>query len=370
MRQLNFKISPLINKDNCIRLMLCTLSMFLLLGCRGESPSAGDENLRLVQTETLQLTPEEPLTLGNIMRVTPVSPGSGRFLVKNLNNSYVNVFGRDGSHLYRFGEPGRGPEEIDRIVSSGFDDANNVVIYDVGQDLLKFFDAQGEFMRAEDAFTSKGIWLREHLFHFTGDGWIIPMELAEARGWDQKESVAVFNEDFSRHETGGRWDAFYKDSENIFQHPLIAHSRESGHTWVVHRTSPGIRILDEALEEQHQLSHSSPNFIEVQQDILMSYSRQEREQALSEISLVMQPYLTERYFLFYFINPSEEAYEMQDSINIGMFVAVYDREDYSYVGELSLPALLTGVIDNKLMLLLNDDPDALTIGLFEIEAAE
>jgi hypothetical protein len=102
----------------------------------------------------------------------------------------------------------------------------------------------------------------------------------------------------------------------------------------------------------------------------MNYSRQEREQALSEISLVMQPYLTERYFLFHFINPSKEAYETQDSINIGTFVAVYDREDYSYVGELSLPALLTGVIDNKLMLLLNDDPDALTIGLYEITRDE
>lgn len=364
--RLNFKISPLINKDPCIRLLLCSLSVLLLLGCRGESPSAGDENLRLAQTETLQLTPEEPLTLGNIMRVTPVSPDSSRFLVKNLNNSYVNVFGRDGSHLYRFGEPGRGPEEIDRIVSSGFDDANNVVIYDVGQDLLKFFDAQGEFIRAEDAFTSKGIWLREHLFHFMGDGWIIPMELAEARSWEQRESVAVFNEDFSHYETGGSWDPFYKDSESIFQHPLIAHSRESGHTWVVQRTSPGIRILDESLKELHRLSHRSPNFIEARQDIPMSYSRQEREQILSEISLVMQPYLTERYFLFYFINPSKEAYEMKDSINVGMFVAVYDREDYSYMGELSLPVLLTGVIDNKLMLLLNDDPDALTIGLYEI----
>ncbi len=341
----------------------------MILSC--ESDKKHESNtLSLVKSEALNLIPDDPLTLGNNMRVTPVAVDSDRFLVKNLNNSYVNVFRRDGTFLYSFGESGRGPDEIERIFTSGFDDEYNVVIWDAGQNLLKYFDSHGTFLEAKETFTPQEVWLREHLFHYIGDGWIAPIEIPEARSWGDRESVALFNKDFSSHETGGGWDPFYEHSESIFQHPLLTYDPDTKNTWLVYRTSPSIRVLDESLDEIQIMTHSSANFKKAEEDILIPASRQDRHLALSEISLIMQPYTTDSYFLFYFMNQTQESFQTMESDGVGFFVAVYDRENYSYLGELPIPGALTGVIDNKLMILLNDDPDDLTIGLYEVQAKD
>ncbi|MCH8557126.1 MAG: 6-bladed beta-propeller [Balneolia bacterium] len=343
------------------------LLFFIIIGCSKEQVSHNEVTLVLEKVDVLTIEPKNPLTLGRIMGITPVAPDQSRFLVKNHNNSIVNVFARDGEHLYQFGEPGRGPEELERIFMSGFDDELNVLIWDAGQDLLKFFDSNGDFIQADEAFISRGIWSREHLLHFTESGWILPMETPGAQLWDDRESVALFNEDFSEQTTAGGWDPFYKESSTILQHPLLTFDRETNYIWVVHRTSPSIRILDTSFNKVQRLSHASSNFSRADQDILMEFGIQERQQALSNISLVMQPYLTDDYFIFYFVNQTEEVFQTLDSDDAGIFAAVYDKHSFDYVGEITLPGMLTGVIDSKLMVLLNDDPDDFTIGLYEID---
>ena len=351
------------------RTAICLVLIFIL-GCSQKSEQKVEYDLEFELSEVLVLEPQNPMTLGRSMGITPVAPDQSRFLVKNHNNSYVNVFSRDGDHLHHFGEPGRGPEEIDRIFMSGFDDELNVLIWDAGQDLLKFFDSNGDFIRADEAFISRGIWSRENLLHFTGSGWILPVEIPGAQAWDDRESVALFNDDFSEQTIGGGWDPFYKESATILQHPLITYDRESNHTWIVHRTSPSIRVIDHSLNEVHKISHHSPNFLQADQDILMEFSVEERQQALSRTSLLMQPYLTDRYFIHYFINQTEEVFQTLDSSDAGLFVAVYDRFTYEYLGEIEIPGVLTGVIDNQLMVLLDEDPDNFTIGLYEIQAED
>lgn len=81
----------------------------------------------------------------------------------------------------------------------------------------------------------------------------------------------------------------------------------------------------------------------------------------------MQPFLTDDFFLFYFMNQNEIFRESLDYSDLEQYIGVYSLEGRHYHGEIELPHQFKGVLNNQLMIIRDDDPDHFIIGLYEIE---
>src|SRR5690625_7184568 len=75
----------------------------------------------------------------------------------------------------------------------------------------------------------------------------------------------------------------------------------------------------------------------------------------------------EHYVITSFFNNTTEFIETRDSLTRNYFLAVYDRETYSYIGGLPVEGTIAGTTrQGYLIEIIDDNPDTLTIRFLDI----
>lgn len=345
------------------------LIIALLYGCKQDQESTSYETSTvptLILKKDFQLTGYPTNVITRTKDVFHVFPDQSAFIVTNFDNIFFSVIDSSGAYINHFGQEGRGPTELLTVARVGFDQDQNIFVYDGNQDLIKSFSRDGSFLDAYTGVVEQQVWPRGDVMMLANGYWYMAAEVAGEQDYANKQSVARMEQDFSEPVTGGGWDAFYRNRSTILQQPQLTYDSKREQLIVVHRTSPNIRFIDLDLNETDTWHHRSPNFLLHEEDILRSHPPEQRAEIVGQISMVEQPFVAGDLLLFQFMNQNETFRQSLDFSDLEQFIGVYNLEDGTYYGEVELPHRLKGVIDNQLILLKDDDPDNFIIGLYEI----
>lgn len=354
-------------------LLAVCLLVFFTIACANEHEKQdqfGMASIELQHERDIVLTGHDLDVITVIREPLHVFSDQASFLVTNKRDSYkMAIFDTSGTYITSFGARGRGPGEFLSTSAVGIDYEDHIFIYDLNQDRITKFDNSGNYIKEFEGLLKDRFWIRGGPMLLIDGYWHINTEIAEATDYNAKQAIARTARDFSAPVAVGGWDPVYADAAGTMMptNPMIAYDAERGQIIVVHRTSPNIRVLDKAYQPVTQWVHESPNFMEADLDVNALMSRDDMIRIIMEISLIMQPFIVEDYFIFHYINQYEAFYESRDYKDAGLHIGVYNLDDGNYLGEIELPYRLIGVIAGKLVLLKDDNPDAPVFSFYRIK---
>lgn len=347
-----------------VSVLICCIIVMANQGLCEELLYESDSENVISKVDEIHLKGYDPLAIGNILPIFAIDHHNGTVAITNRDNVEILLFSPSGEMTAHFGKPGRGPDELMTTITRGFDQDGNLWIYDYQQDLLKSYSEDGDFITSKPGFIEDGIWIRGNLLYSIDDAWFFAMELAGAGQHTEGEGIAKYSSEFELIATGGEFDPIYHNSRTILAQPYIAVDKKRSQIIMVQRTSPYIQVFDSNLELITRKKGDKNYFKQSDRDILMRHSMEERNQMLLERSLVEDPWVTDDHLIFVFTNYDQKYFTSRDPQDLIQYAAIYDLENFELLAEFRLPHRIAGVLDNKLLLLENDNPDNIIIGKY------
>src|SRR5690554_6322207 len=114
----------------------------ILAGCQQQPPPISESSsLQLITVKETTLSPEVAEHLGNVIHRIPASPSDDLLALTNSDSPvHIVVVDYNGDLVNIAGSEGRGPEELLWPRQFGFDQNNNIVVYDNNLALFKIFN--------------------------------------------------------------------------------------------------------------------------------------------------------------------------------------------------------------------------------------
>lgn len=181
------------------RLLLNSLAIACLLGSRAaaqdvvtvDNPPVWGENVSLV--ETLRIGAADgalEYLFGSILAIRPLSDGS--IVVADRQGPVVRKFSAGGEYLHGIGASGSGPGELNNLMGMRTLPDDEIVIWDVRNRRLNFFDADGGFLESHPVDSGLS---SSDVLHVSDDGrsWIKDMLVEEGKN-EHGEFPMVFIE--------------------------------------------------------------------------------------------------------------------------------------------------------------------------------
>lgn len=352
------------------------ISLIVLHGCHekeqyeiNQIDKSSDYSIELLELEDIHISIEEELTLNRVRDVVITNHDESLLGFINDETNEVFVLDTDGEFIGKVGQDGTGPDELSRVSSFGFDDQNNILIYDGRQDFFKKFSLNGDLRSIQDGILEDGLWIRSQKLFIVNDHAYLGIEEAADYGggfWNYS-TMAKYDIDGRLVNTFGDYDPTLIGTGPIYKYANIL---VDGNTvFTTHRTSPYVQVYE--LEDTNRAGHfgmQSENFLITDNEVEITDSREIRNEKNLHQSFVGENFTTEELYFFYFFNNSEEFWNTHDPNKRSHFLAVYKKtQPYEYLGELKLPhAPLMITSDNIIFLLKDDDPDNFIVSKYEI----
>ena len=369
-----------------IRVTLTSLLLFavFLFGC---DTSIEEENTVLENdlSDKFEITLEkqrefvisgtEQLQLDDVYKLIEFNDSDTR--IAWINNIQNKIFITDtlGNVQTSFGGEGSGPEEFRHISAFGFDDADNLIVYDWNQDLIKTFDESGKLISDSQGLLEDGLWIRSNRLVYNDESLMFGIQESEADGDNIWESatVAEYGKDGSLNEVYGSFGADLIQKDLFYNLTRITGHPSNDWVFVTYRTYHGTDVMSLGEQQVAQRFGVQPeNFSYSEEQVEMNDSREERNEKNLAQSFVGDSYYSDQFYYFYFFNFTEEFWDTREPNTRENFLAVYDHsEPFNYYGDIKLPYAPRGITGNgDIYVVENPDPDNFTVGVYRLKVME
>lgn len=339
-------------------------------------------NIVLEKESEFTISGSDDLRLDMVLDVISFNKTDSLILWVNTIQNQVFVTDTEGNIQTYFGRKGAGPSEFRDVTATGFDENDQLIIYDWQLDLIKTFDMDGDLVNELFGLVENNLWIRSRRI-FISDGYLhFGIQAAVERGevWDTNV-IARFDEEANLLNTFGGYGDDLKQRELYYIHPDFTMDTDKGTFFITHSSYHIIKAVSSEGKTLARFGVQPENFRYADDQVVQTDTREERDQKNLHQSSSGPPHVTKDHFYFYFFNYTEEFFDTIDRSSRtynpntrDSYMAVYNNaEPYNYYGEAELPYTLLGATKNgKIYLLENDDPDNFTIAIYnlKVEATE
>lgn len=334
-----------------------------------------DNKISVEIIHEIKLESEATRQINRLYPNMTTSPDQEYLAISNITQpAHILLVDYDGHLIKRVGSQGRGPDEIERATNFGLSKSGTVVVEDKGQALIKEFHVQSDSVTSFDTPIKEDIYITSLNFTQCDDYWIIGIDhLADgfqATPEDGTPVIGVFDQEFNIVKTAGNYDSFMKGEQSIQQEPVISVDCNRDLAFTGHGKIPFIQIVD--LKEDAvvgRIDSKPPSFMLSNEFIDMIEDISDYEEFLiTEQSMTSHITHDEAHIIQTFFNETREYFESRDHRARDHYIAVYDRENLSFLGELQLEGAAMGSTNNgHIIELVDDDPENFTIRFLNVK---
>src|SRR5690625_178799 len=181
-------------------------------GCQQQPTLPGSSSLQLEVVKEITLSPEVAEHLGNVVDRIPASPSEDLLALTNARSPiHIVVVDYNGDLVEVVGSEGRGPEELLWPRYFGFDQENNIVVYDNDLALFKVFKHSSGSVSSYSPPSIQDMQIKgEGYFEGTcKDKWYILTSSFSGIIDDSTPIVGIFSKEFELLHTMGRYDPLF-----------------------------------------------------------------------------------------------------------------------------------------------------------------
>ena len=282
-----------------------------------------------------------------------------KFLYVNDNGDLLSVIGGEG----------RGPKEFLSVNHFTLDEDRNIVAFDGSQAAIKIMSEENKIIKSFSPNLKKGFFPVGHSMDAKGGkiylGIINPSLVQE--NWKCK-LIAVYNYKGEYVKTIGKYDPILKKFDVLSNRPSFDINFNNQKVVAVNQSSYRLQVLNKNNGDRTSYFGRKPNYFKVSnQTVTPSMSKKKKQEISTKRSFSNGAFFTDRYYLHFFMNLTQEWFQTLDISNRKYYVTVYSRSSNNLIDTVELPHSLGAVSDNNLYLVENTNPDNFTVGVYEIE---
>lgn len=269
-----------------------------------------------------------------------------------------------------FGKEGRGPDEFVKIQSYIFAADDELYAYDTGQHMVKIFDTAGNFgqsllLEPEDVFVDGlSMVVRGEMIYFG----ILQIKFAsDIYKVGSSPQLGAFNRKGEQLRIFGSYDSYSNQSNNYDFSPMLRRSRDGNRIYTVQENSFMIQGWNPDSGERVYFTRTlPPNYNLGKERININLSIADIKKKSIGNSLSVNVFESDEYVYLHYITLTEEWYQTSDHNEKEHYLSIFDKTG-NLVGDIALPYQLGQIINNRLHLIINDDPGNYEIGVYELQ---
>lgn len=294
----------------------------------------------------------------------------------NQDKNQVFVTDTTGAHLFHFGSRGQGPEEFLEISGIGFNENDEIIVFDAKQNMFKNFGDDGILKSVNSGFIEDGISLMSRRLHYHNDmliSAVIDMQYASPNSFWHSDTAAIFDEEYNFVKSFGTYDSTLIESSYLYTFPIVTVDKEQNALFISHRKIPFIQVYElDSGERIGRFGMRSPSFKMPDDEADISDPLHLRRQKNLNQSFVEENFISEDYFFFHFANANEDLLNYGDIFMRDSYLNIFEKnEPYNFLGEVALQSIPLYISDNNRVFVLSDDnPDNFQIEVYEINVSD
>ncbi|NGP90086.1 6-bladed beta-propeller [Fodinibius halophilus] len=356
--------------------------VFMVFGCGNRADQSETYSVSTVNKQSLELNhiysfplenSSDATVLANPYPSVRLSNDGNRIAIKDMLQDHIVLYDSLGNHLATIGKQGKGPREFVEITSWNFDENKNLLVFDAPQKLVKIFNSNGKLKKSSKVFTEDQL-LGFGISFYAHDS-LIYMGILEAQysnleNAEYSKLIALNNYEGELQKTIGKYDPYVSQATMYTSQPVFDIDFKRDKIYSTQMNSYRVQVYD--LKDHNRMAYfgyKSDHFIESEEKISPFHQKSKRREMGLNQSYTNGIYITSRYILIYFRNLTEDWYQSRSPQDKKHFISVYDRYNYNFIGEISLPYSLQAVHKDRLYLVENNNPDNYTIGIYKIQTA-
>lgn len=328
--------------------------LVLLIGCSEEKPEKLE--IEVIKEFVLGDKAQEQL---HHMHTNVISSTIDDELAFSNTSSPVNVIITDenGQFIEKIGEEGRGPDEIQDARYKGFDDEGNIVVLDKQSAFFKYFNRTTEEVFSYEYPIKEGVVVTTRNLEMCGENWYLGIQLLGESTLTTVPIIGEFDSKFNLVDKFGGYDPFFKGRADIMNETVTSVDCSNDIVYTSHGKVPYIQAFSIKSKQLVGNTDRIPSsFMLSNKFVTMVTNSNTITKYLSEEqSLSLYLGQDDSYIYHVFRNEKGEFNQRKVLNDSDHYVAVYNKEDLSYVDETKLPGAVLGFTKEGTLIVLKDE---------------
>ncbi|NGP88716.1 hypothetical protein [Fodinibius halophilus] len=352
-------------KDTVV-LAATIFTLAIALNCSKHSKKRSS-GVKVIEHKVVELDSSASNLLGTLYPVISASPNEDYLALSNVKDplSIIKV-DYQGNLIDRYGTRGRGPTELLSARFFGFDEENNINIYDKSLGLIKEFNIKTNTVESFTPPISEEITISSNILEQCQSHWFLGIN-------NLKESnnaiIGKFSDDFTLKKSFGEIDPYLKERKSIFMNTLSSVNCEEEMIFTTHAKVPYIQVWDlNDFSRIKRISRPPPSFrlsdefIDKVKDV-----QKVKEFTINDQSTTVFLAQTDEYILLPFRNETSKFYNTRNYNDRNHFLAIYSKNNFQFIKEIPLSGAPLGhTKGGYIITLVNDNPSNFKIRFLEI----
>lgn len=337
----------------------------LIFGC---SSNNDNPKLSLSVIKEFKLSGETQKYLHQIYPTVAANPVAEELAFANFRSPLgIIITDYDGGFVEKIGEEGRGPGEVQDVRYFGFDKSGNLVILDKPAAFFNLYNRSTGEARSFDYQVNKGTAVITRNLQMCEGKWLLGIYPLGELPKPTVPTIGIYDSTFNYVDSFGGYDPFFRGRKGILQETVLNIDCDQGLIYSSHAKIPFIQIY--TIEEKARIGrieHVPPSFRMSEKFITMTSSARRWSQFLAEEQSITLKIAHSRDHIYQvFRNESKEFRQHRLLNESDHFVAVYDKENRQFLGEIKIPGAVLGSTKEGYLIILKNE-ETFTIQLIEI----
>lgn len=350
------------------RLSFVITVLVLLTGCTEEKP----ENLEIEVLKEFVLGDKTQEQLHHMHTNVISSIGGDEFAFSNTSSpKNVIITDNNGQFIEKVGEEGRGPDEIQDARFKGFDEEGNIVVLDKQSAFFKHFNRTTKEVFSYEYPIKDGVVVTTRKLEMCDENWYLGIQLLGESTLTTVPIIGEFDAEFNLIDKFGGYDPFFKGRADIMNETVISTDCSNGIVYTSHGKVPYIQAF--SIESKQLVGNTD--------DIPFSFMLSDKTLRMVSSSNSITKYLSEEqslslylgqddFFIYHVFRNENGEFNQRRVLNDSYyFVAVYSKENLSYIGETKLPGAVLGFTKDGALIVLKDE-DEMRFQIIKIKQEE
>lgn len=267
-----------------------------------------------------------------------------------------------------FGSEGRGPKEFVKVSAFNFTNGDNFYVYDIAQFMVKVFDRKGEYLYSFVLEPKEVSTTGRFMVPVDGKLYFPVIEtryLADIFKADNSVQLAEFDTTGKMSRSFGRYDSLTSKSNSYTIFPYIRYSQEENSIYTVQINSFIVQGWDVKTGQRVYSTNQKPPHFNMGTERISPYLPiSEIRKKSAGLSFSSNLFSAKDFKVLHYENSTEAWQQSGNHDDKEQYLAFYDKYG-ELVAEKRLVYRPANVVNNRLHLILNDDPDNYEIGVYD-----
>lgn len=333
--------------------------------------NAEDNHISLQEVTTITVDEDVTRHFSNFFPITPTSPFDETLTLQNRESSpKLFVVDYEGNKLRKHGSYGSGPGELHRATLSGYDSSGNILVFDdMNMRFTRYYKSGDQASTYTFDYENTAFMISSYdPLHSCDDTWFLGIngESSESKN----PVIAQLDNQMEIQELLGKTDAFFKNGEqDVQQTSVISVDCAAERIYTTHEKLPYIQVFNVHDQSKDKRITNKPSEFNLSNEITSFVQGMQawQEYLITEQSSTHGLFHTEDYLIHVFWNATEAYFDTENFIDRNDYIAIYDRDNYSYIGQKEMEGAVTGITrEGYLIEWIDDNPDNFELRLLNI----